>query len=45
VRLEQLAGGPLSRAREPGDEVLAVLGDRGLVPFADRVDQPALDAK
>ena len=38
--LDQLAGCPVFGARQPGDEVPAVLGDRGLVPFADRSDQP-----
>jgi hypothetical protein len=40
VGLDQLPGRPVCWFRQPGDEVLAVLGDRGLVLFADRVDQP-----
>jgi hypothetical protein len=38
--LDQLAGCPILEGRQPGDEVPAVLGDRGLAPFANRVDQP-----
>jgi hypothetical protein len=38
--LDQLAGYPISGSRQPGDEMLAMLGDRGLVAFADRVNQP-----
>jgi hypothetical protein len=39
MSLDQLTGGPVFGSRQPGDEVLAVPGDRGLVPFTDRVDQ------